>query len=224
MIIELFGPPAAGKTTLAHAKAVCLSLLGTPDWRRVMMRLLIIVCLSAASLQIAIWSGLVAGWTTPVGSSLGNAATPLERATEPRSALTSSPDPLNPAARKEIWKHREAWMQTSAAEQEIARAIADLSAAREETPTLRARHREAEPNAVENKVLERAQAKVVDRGVGKAREEIRMLSLQIETAKQSSSIEQELAQERARAEALDRDLAAVHQEIKALTDELITWE
>jgi len=43
-----------------------------------------------------------------------------------------------------------------------------------------------------------------------------MLSLQIEPAKQSSGIEQELAQERARAEALDRDLAAARQEIKTL--------
>jgi len=118
-------------------------------------------------------------------------------------------------------------MQTSAAEQEIARAIADLSAGREETPTLRARYREAEKNvtnAVENQMQERARAKVLDRGVGKAREEIRMLSLQVETAKQSSSIEQELAQERARAAALDRDLAAARQEIKTLTDELITWK
>jgi chromosome segregation ATPase len=190
-----------------------------------MMRLLTIVCLSAASLQIAIWSGLVAGWTTPAGSSLGDAATTLERATEPRSALASPPDPPNrdvAAAREEIRKLKEAWGQTSAAEQkESARARSDLSAAREETPMLRARHREAEKNvsnAVEKRAQERARAKALDR------EEIRMLGLQIETAKQSSGIEQQLAQERERAEALDRDLAAARQEIKTLTDELITWD
>jgi chromosome segregation ATPase len=186
-----------------------------------MMRLLTIVCLSAASLQIAIWSGLVAGWTTPVGSSLGDAATTLER--EPRSALTSPHDPLNrdvAAAREEIRKLKEAWRQTSAAEQkESARAIADLSAAREETRRLRARHREAEKkvsDAVEKQVQEHLRAKGLDRDLAKAREEIRMLSLQIETAKQTSGIEQELAHERARAEALDRDLAAARQEIQTL--------
>ena len=187
------------------------------------MRLLTIACLCAASLQIAIWSGLVAGWTTPVESSLGDAATTLERATEPRSALTSPSDPLNrdvAAAREEIRKLKEAWRQTSAAKQkESARAIADLSAAREETRTLRARHREAEKkvsDAVEKQVQERWRAKVLDRDLAKAREEIRRLSLQIEPAKQSSGIEQELAQERARAEALDRDLAAARQEIQTL--------
>jgi len=146
-----------------------------------MMRLLTIVCLSAASLQIAIWSGLVAGWTTPVGSSLGDAATTLER--EPRSALTSPPDPLNrdvAAAREEIRKLKEAWRQTSAAEQkESARAIADLSAAREETRTLRARHREAEKKvsgAVEKQVQERARAEALDRDLAAARHEIKTLT------------------------------------------------
>ena len=132
-----------------------------------MIRLLTIACLCAASLQIAIWSGLVAGWTTLVGSSLEDAATTPEPATEPRSALTSPSDPLNPdvaAAREEIRKLKEAWRQTSAAQS--ARAIADLSAAREETRTLRARHREAEKkvsDAVEKQVQERARAEALDR-------------------------------------------------------------
>ena len=111
----------------------------------IMIRLLTIACLCAASLQIAIWSGLVSGWTTLVESSLGDAATKLQRATEPRSALTSPADPLNcdvAAAGEEIRKLKEAWRETSAAQS--ARAVADLAAAREETRALTARHREAE--------------------------------------------------------------------------------
>jgi hypothetical protein len=191
------------------------------DWSRVMMRLLTIVCLSAVSLQIAIWSGLVAGGTTPVGSSLGDAATRLERATEPRSALTSPPDLIDldvAAAREEIGKIKEALRQPSVAERkESAGGIADLSAAREETQTTRTRDREAEKNVSEamgKRVQERARAKTLDRGAARAREEIRMFSLQIEPASQSSGIEQELMQERARSEALDHNLAAARQEIK----------
>jgi cell division protein FtsB len=189
-----------------------------------MMRLLTIVCLCAAILQIAIWSGLVAGWTALVGSSLGDAATTLERATEPRSALTSSADPLNrdvAAAREEIWKLKEAWRQTSAAKQkESARTIADLSAAREEARTLRARHREAEKkvsDAVEKQVQERARAEALDRDLVAARQEIQTLKVrQSDGAQQVSAAGQQLAQERARAEALDRDLAAARQEIQTL--------
>ena len=75
-----------------------------------MIRLLTIACLCAASLQIAIWSGLVADWTTLVGSSLEDAATTPEPATEPRSAPKSPSDPLNrdmAAAGEEIWKLRK---------------------------------------------------------------------------------------------------------------------
>jgi cell division protein FtsB len=186
-----------------------------------MIRLLTIACLCAASLQIAIWSGLVAGWTTLVGSSLGDAATTLERATEPRSALTSPSDPLNrdvAAAREEIRKLKEAWRQTSAAQS--ARAIADLSAAREETRTLRARHGEAEKkvsDALEKQVQERARAEALDRDLAAARQEIQTLKVrQSDGAQQVSAAEQESAQERARAEALDRNLTAAGQEIQTL--------
>ena len=194
-----------------------------------MIRLLTIACLCAASLQIAIWSGLVAGWTTLVGSSLEDAATTPEPATEPRteprSALTSSSDLLNPdvaAAREEIRKLKEAWRQTSAAQS--ARAIADLSAAREETRTLRARHGEAEKEAekkvsdvVKKQAQECARAEALDRDLAAARQEIQTLKVrQSDGAQQVSAAEQELAQERARAEALDRDLTAAGQKIQAL--------
>jgi hypothetical protein len=156
-----------------------------------MIRLLTIACVCAVSLEIAIWSGLVAGWTTRVGSSLGDAATTLERATEPRSALTSPSDPLNrdvtaaredvAAGREEIRKLKEAWRQTSAAKQmESARAIADLSAAREDIRTLRASHREAEKkvsDAVEKQVQERARAEALDRDLAAARQEIQTLKV-----------------------------------------------
>ena len=193
-----------------------------------MIRLLTIACLSAVSLEIAIWSGLDAGWTTRVGSSSGDAATTLELATEPRSALTSPSDPLNrdvtaaredvSAAREEIRKLKEAWTQTSAAQS--ARAVADLAAAREETRTLTARHREAEKkvsDAVEKQVQERARAEALDRDLTAAGQEIRTLETrQSDGAQQVSAVEQQLAQERARAEALDRDLAAARQEIQTL--------
>ena len=191
-----------------------------------MIRLLTIACLCAASLQIAIWSGLVEGWTTLVGSSSGDAAATLERATEPRSAQTSPSDPLNrdvAAAGEEIRKLKEAWRQTSAAQS--ARAIADLSAAREETRTLRARHGEAEKEAekkvsdvVKKQVQERARAEALDRDLAAARQEIQTLKVrQSDGAQQVSAAEQQLlAQERARAEALDRDLAAARQEIQTL--------
>ena len=190
-----------------------------------MIRLLTIACLCAASLQIAIWSGLVEGWTTLVGSSSGDATTTLEGATEPRSALTSPSDPLDrdvAAAREEIRKLKEAWRQTSAAKQkESARDIADLSAAREETRTLRARHREAEKkvsDAVEKQVQERARAEALDRDLAAARQEIQTLKVrQSDGAQQVSAAEQQLlAQEGARADALDRDLAAARQEIQTL--------
>jgi hypothetical protein len=190
-----------------------------------MIRLLTIACLCAASLQIAIWSGLVEGWTTLVGSSSGDAAATLERATEPRSALTSPSDPLDrdvAAAREEIRKLKEAWRQNSAAKQkESARAIADLSVAREETRTLRARHREAEKkvsDAVEKQVQERARAEALDRDLAAARQEIQTLKVrQSDGAQQVSAAEQQLlAQEGARADALDRDLAAARQEIQTL--------
>jgi len=186
-----------------------------------MLRLLTIACLCAASLQIAIWGGLVADWTTLVGSLLGDGATTLERATEPRSALTSPSDPLNrdvAAAREEIRKLKEALRQTSASQS--ARAIADLSAAREETRTLRARHGEAEKkmsDAVEKQVQERARAEALDRDLTAARQEIQTLETrQSDGALQVSAVGQQLAQERARAEALDRDLAAARQEIQTL--------
>jgi hypothetical protein len=190
-----------------------------------MIRLLTIACLCAASFQIAIWSGLVAGWTTLVGSSLEDAATTPEPATEPRSAPKSPSDPLNPdvaAAREEIRKLKEAWRQTSAAQS--ARAIADLPAAREETRTLRARHGEAEKEAekkvsdvVKKRVQERARAEALDRDLAAARQEIQTLKVrQSDGAQQVSAAEQELAQERARAEALDRALTAAGQKIQAL--------
>jgi TPR repeat protein len=180
-----------------------------------------IACLCAASLQIAIWSGLVAGRTTLVGSALGDASTTLEPATEPRSALTSPSDLLNrdvAAAREEIPKLNEAWRQTSAAQS--ARAIADLSAAREEIGTLRARHREAEKkasDAVEKQVQERARAEALDRALIAAGQEIQTLETrQSDGAQQISAVGQQSAQEHARAEALDRDLAAARQEIQTL--------
>jgi hypothetical protein len=195
-----------------------------------MIRLLTVACLCAASLQIAIWSGLVSGWTTLVASSLGDAATKLERATEPRSALTSPTDPLNrdvAAAGEEIRKLKEAWRETSAAQS--ARAVADLAAAREETRTLTARHREAEKkvsDAVEKQAQERARAEALDRDLAAAHQEIQTLKVrQSDGAQQVSAAEQQLlvqkgarvlAQERARAEALDRDLAAARQEIQTL--------
>jgi hypothetical protein len=195
-----------------------------------MIRLLTVACLCAASLQIAIWSGLVSGWTTLVASSLGDAATKLERATEPRSALTSPTDPLNrdvAAAGEEIRKLKEAWRETSAAQS--ARAVADLAAAREETRTLTARHREAEKkvsDAVEKQAQERARAEALDRDLAAAHQEIQTLKVrQSDGAQQVSAAEQQLlvqkgarvlAQERARAEALDRDLAATGQEIQTL--------
>ena len=182
-----------------------------------MIRLLTIACLCAASLQIAIWSGLVAGWTTLVGGSLGDAATTLERATEPRSALTSPSDPLDrdvAAAREEIRKLKEAWRQTSAAQS--ARAIADLSAAREETRTLRARHSEAEKkvsDAVEKQVQERARAEALDRDLAAARQEIQTLKVdQANAAQDASAAERTRARERARGEALAGNLAAVREE------------
>jgi hypothetical protein len=145
------------------------------------IRLLTVACLCAASLQIAIWSGLVSGWTTPVGSSLGDAATKLERAAEPRSALTSPADLLNRdvAATGAAFRNlKEAWRQNSAAQN--ARAIADLSAAREETRTLRARHGEAEKkvsDALEKQVQERARAEALDRDLAAARQEIQTLKV-----------------------------------------------
>src|ERR1700722_12374854 len=182
-----------------------------------MIRPLTIACMCAASLQIAIWSGLVADWTTLGGRLLGDAAPTLEPATEPRSALTSPSDPLNrdmAAAGEEIRKLKEAWRQTSAAQS--ARAIADLSAAREETRTLRARHGEAEKkvsDALEKQVQERARAEALDRDLAAARQEIQTLKVrQSDGAQQVSAAGQELAQERARAEALDRDLAAARQD------------
>jgi hypothetical protein len=125
------------------------------------------------------------------------------------------------AAREEIRKLKEAWRQNSAAKQkESARAIADLSVAREETRTLRARHREAEKkvsDAVEKQVQERARAEALDRDLAAARQEIQTLKVrQSDGAQQVSAAEQESAQERGRAEALDRDLAAARQEIQTL--------
>jgi hypothetical protein len=172
-----------------------------------MIRLLMIALLCAASLLIAIiWM---------------DAETSLERATQPRSALTSPSDPLNrdvAAAREEIRKPKEAWRETSAAQS--ARAVADLAAAREETRTLTARHREAEKkvsDAAEKQVQERARAEALDRDLAAARQEIQTLKVrQSDGAQQVSAAEQELAQERARAEALDRDLTAAGQEIQTL--------
>jgi hypothetical protein len=191
------------------------------DRRRMIMRLLTIVCLSGVILEIAIWTGLVAGWTSLARSSSGAPSTTPGRATEPRSALTSPPDLIDldvAAAREEIGKIKEALRQPSVAERkESAGGIADLSAAREETQTTRTRDREAEKNVSEamgKRVQERARAKTLDRGAARAREEIRMFSLQIEPASQSSGIEQELMQERARSEALDHNLAAARQEMK----------
>jgi hypothetical protein len=126
------------------------------------------------------------------------------------------------AAREEIRKLKEAWRQNSAAKQkESARAIADLSVAREETRTLRARHREAEKkvsDAVEKQVQERARAEALDRDLAAARQEIQTLKVrQSDGAQQVSAAEQQLlAQEGARADALDRDLAAARQEIQTL--------
>src|SRR3984957_14015220 len=186
-----------------------------------MIRPLTIACMCAASLQIAIWSGLVADWTTLGGRLLGDAAPTLEPATEPRSALTSPSDPFNrdvAAAGEEIRKLKEAWRETSAAQS--ARAVADLAAAREETRTLTARHREAEKkvsDAVAKQVQERARAEALDRDLAAARQEIQTLKArQSDGAQQVSAVEQQLAQERARAEALDRDLAAARQEIQTL--------
>ena len=198
-----------------------------------MIRLLTVACLCAASLQIAIWSGLVSGWTTLVGSSLGDAATKLELAAAAQNA----------------------------------RAIADLSAARQETRTLRARPGEAEKrvsdaDAVEKQEQEHARAESIDRVLAAAGQEIQTLfetrqsdgapqvsaaerepaqeraraaldrvlvavgreihtlfeMRQSDDARQVSAVEQQLAQERARAEALDRDLAAAGQEIQTLLE------
>jgi chromosome segregation ATPase len=187
-----------------------------------MTRLLIVACLCAASFQIAIWSGLVSGWTMLVGSSLGDAATKLERATEPRSALTSPTDPLNrdvAAAGDEIRKLKEAWRETSAAQS--ARAVADLAAAREEIRTLTARHREAEKkgsDAVEKQVQERARAEALDRDLAAARQEIQTLKVrQSDGAQQVSAAEQILlAQKGARVLAQERARAATGQEIQTL--------
>jgi hypothetical protein len=123
------------------------------------------------------------------------------------------------AAGEEIRKPKEAWRQTSAAQS--ARAIADLSAAREEIGTLRARHLEAEKkvsDAVEKQVQERARAEALDRALAAAGREIQMLETrQSDGAHQVSAVEQQLlAQERARAEALDRALAGARQEIQTL--------
>jgi hypothetical protein len=122
------------------------------------------------------------------------------------------------AAREEIRKLKEALRQTSASQS--ARAIADLSAAREETRTLRARHGEAEKkmsDAVEKQVQERARAEALDRDLTAARQEIQTLKVrQSDGARQVLAAKQELAQERARAEALDRDLTAASQENQTL--------
>jgi hypothetical protein len=187
------------------------------------IRLLTVACLCAASLQIAIWSGLVSGWTTPVASSLGDAATKLERAAERRSALTSPAGLLNrdvAAAGAAFRNLKEAWRQNSAAQN--ARAIADLSAARQETQTLRARPGEAEKrvsdaDAVEKQEQEHARAESIDRVLAAAGQEIETLfeTRQSDGAPQVSAAEREPAQERARA-ALDRVLAAVGHEIHTL--------
>jgi hypothetical protein len=157
-----------------------------------MIRLLTIACLCAAGLQVAIWSGLVAGWstwTTLVGSPLGEAATKLERATEPRSALTSSAltspaDSLSrdvAAAREEIRKLEEAWRQTSAAEQQLL-------------------------------AQEGARAEALDR-LAEARQEIQTLKVdQANAAQEAAAAERTRAQERAQGDAPAGNLAAVCEE------------
>src|ERR1700730_663326 len=174
-----------------------------------MIRLLTIACLSAVSLEIAIWSGLDAGWTTRVGSSLGDAATTRELATDPRSALTSPSAPLN----RDVTAARE---DVSAAREEIRkRAIADLSA-REDIRALRASHREAEKkvsDAVEKQVQESARAEALDRDLTAARQEIQTLKVdQASAAQDASAAERTRARERARGEALAGNLAAVNPE------------
>jgi TPR repeat protein len=168
-----------------------------------MIRLLMIAGLCAASLLIAIiWM---------------DAEPALEPATQPRSALTSPSDPLNrdvAAALEEIRKPEEAWRETSAAQS--ARAVADLAAAREETRTLTARHREAEKkasDAVEKQVQERARAEALDRDLAAARQEIQTLKAdQANAAQDASAAERTRARERARGEALAGNLAAVREE------------
>jgi hypothetical protein len=115
---------------------------------------------------------------------------------------------------------KEAWRQNSAAQN--ARAIADLSAARQETQTLRARPGEAEKrvsdaDAVEKQEQEHARAESIDRVLAAAGQEIETLfeTRQSDGAPQVSAAEREPAQERARA-ALDRVLAAVGHEIHTL--------
>src|SRR3984893_15523628 len=152
-----------------------------------MIRLLTIACLSAVSLEIAIWSGLDAGWTTRGGGSLGDAATTLELGTEPRAALTIPSAPLN----RDVTAARE---DVSAAREEIRkRTIADLSA-REDIRALRASHREAEKkvsDAVEKQVQESARAEALDRDLAAARQEIQTLKVgQANAAAQDALVRQ----------------------------------
>jgi hypothetical protein len=199
---------------IAHAG----SLPMPARWRRMMIRLLTVACLCAASLQIAIWSGLVADWTRLVGSSLGDAATTLERATEPRSALTSPSDPLNrdvAAADEEIRKLEEARRQNSAAEQQLlaqdgarAEALDRLTAARQEIQTLKMR----EIDGAQELAQERARAEALDRGLAAARQEIQTLKVDQANALDASAADRTPARERARGEILAGNLAAVREE------------
>jgi hypothetical protein len=192
-----------------------------------MIRLLTIACLCAAGLQVAIWSGLVAGWstwTTLVGSPLGEAATKLERATEPRSALTSSAltspaDSLSrdvAAAREEIRKLEEAWKQTSAAEQQLlaqegarAEALDRLAEARQEIQTLKVR----QIDGAQELAQERARAEALDRNLAAARQEIETLKVdQANAAQEAAAAERTRAQERAQGDAPAGNLAAVCEE------------
>jgi TPR repeat protein len=184
-----------------------------------MIRLLTVACLCAASLQIAIWSGLVADWTRLVGSSLGDAATTLEPATEPRPALTSPSDPLNrdvAAADEENRKLEEAWRQNSAAEQQLlaqegarAEALDRLAAARQEIQTLKMR----QIDGAQELAQERARAEALDRGLAAARQEIQTLKVdQANAAQDASAADRTPARERARGEVLAGNLAAVREE------------
>jgi hypothetical protein len=149
------------------------------------IRLLTVACLCVAGLQIAIWSGLLAGWSTLVGNSL--AATKLARAIAPRAALMSPAAPS--AASEELRKLHDALKQTSAAEQQLlaqesarAEALDRLAAARLEIQMLEARR----SGGAEELAQERARAEALDRDLAAARQEIQTLRVDQANAAQDA--------------------------------------
>jgi hypothetical protein len=180
-------------------------------WRRMMIRLLTMVCLCAASLQIAIWSGQAWGQTSAAQSAraVADLSAALSAAREETRTLTAR----QREAEKKVSDAVEKQVQERARAEALDR---DLAAAGQEIQTLKVRQSDGaqQVSAAEQELVqERARAEALDRDLAAAGQEVQTLKVdQTKVAPDASAAERTRARERARGEALAGNLAAVREE------------